>query len=117
VFKLTPSGVLTTLYILGLRTEGCFAIFDTALLQASDGNFYGTTPYGGGFGGGTTFKLTPSGVLTTLHAFDCSLEGCNPFAALLQASDRRLYGTFSGGAPKGGGGVFQLNPPVQSASY
>jgi len=40
-----------------------------ALIQASDGNFYGTTTYGGPHGGGTVFQVTPAGVLTTLVAF------------------------------------------------
>ena len=87
------------------------------LLQGRNGNFYGTTQYGGASGGGTVFKLTPGGVLTTLHTFDPnSTAGFQPFAALLQVSDRRLYGTALNG-PKGGGVVFRLNPPVQSASY
>ena len=40
------------------------------LVQGSDGNFYGTTAWGGAYGGGTVFKITPGGALTTLHSFD-----------------------------------------------
>jgi uncharacterized repeat protein (TIGR03803 family) len=69
------------------------------LVQASDGNFYGTTGYGGANGEGTVFKITPAGTLTTLHSFDGS-DGANPYAALVQASDGNFYGTTSsGGAP------------------
>jgi uncharacterized repeat protein (TIGR03803 family) len=99
VFKLTPGGVLTILHAFDCSPEGCGPF--AALLQASDGNFYGTTQGGGAFGngsrfgGGTVFKLTPSGVLTTLHDFDCGTEGagCLPSTALLQASDGNFYGT------------------------
>jgi uncharacterized repeat protein (TIGR03803 family) len=39
------------------------------LVQGSDGNFYGTTTYGGAKGRGTVFQVTPAGVLTTLVSF------------------------------------------------
>ena len=72
VFKMTPSGALTTLHIFGY-TDG--ANPGASLIQASDGNFYGTTGGGGNctnFSGGcgTVFKFTPTGTLTTLHSFD-----------------------------------------------
>ena len=38
-------------------------------MQGNDGNFYGTTLYGGANDWGTVFKLTPGGVLTTLVEF------------------------------------------------
>src|SRR4029453_18018019 len=69
--------------------------------------FYGTTEFGGATGGGTVFKITADGTLTTLHSFDCSTGGCQPFAGLIQASDGNFYGTTSGiGA--GGGTVFKI---------
>jgi uncharacterized repeat protein (TIGR03803 family) len=108
VFRLTPSGVLTTLHAFDCPTDGCSP--GTALIQASDGNLYGTTPSGGTFGGGTAFKLTPGGAFTTLHAFECFADGCRPQAALIQASDGYLYGTTSSSGPSGfgGGTVFRL---------
>ena len=39
------------------------------LIQAADGNFYGTTSWGGANGVGTIFKMDASGTLTTLHSF------------------------------------------------
>src|SRR5262249_27916838 len=99
VFKLTPGGVFTTLHIFDCNTEGCFPA--AALIQARDGSLYGTTTRGGAFGGGTVFKRTPGGTLTTLHAFDCSTEGCNVGGALLQASDRNFYGTTPLGGASG----------------
>ena len=44
-----------------------------SLVQATDGNFYGTASVGGT--GGTVFRITPSGSLTTLYTF-CSLTNC-----------------------------------------
>jgi uncharacterized repeat protein (TIGR03803 family) len=77
------------------------------LIQATDGNFYGTTPYGGSAGTctyyegcGTIFKITPSGVFTTVYSF-CSEVNCPdgfaPYSGLVQGSDGNLYGTTSGG--------------------
>src|ERR1019366_2190673 len=95
----------------------------SGLVQATDGNFYGTTDYGGAgkYGsGGTVFKITPSGKLTTLYSF-CSQSRCTdgeyPYAALVQATNGDFYGTtYVGGATIGGcmlgngcGKVFSLS--------
>ena len=70
-----------------------------ALLQARDGNFYGTTSSGGAHAYGTIFKITTTGSLTTLHNFDAT-DGAYPRGSLIQASDGNLYGTSScGGGP------------------
>ncbi|MGH8297439.1 MAG: choice-of-anchor tandem repeat GloVer-containing protein, partial [Steroidobacteraceae bacterium] len=63
-----------------------------ALIQASDGNFYGTTYGGGANSDGTVFKLTPSGSETVLYSFAGGSDGANPRAALIQASDGNFYG-------------------------
>jgi uncharacterized repeat protein (TIGR03803 family) len=105
-FKLTPSGTLTTLHN-WCSEPNCADGWDAAngLIQATDGNFYGTTYRFGANGLGTFFKMTPSGTLTTLYNF-CSLGGfpaCTdggfPFGPLTQASNGDFYGTTSyGGA-------------------
>jgi uncharacterized repeat protein (TIGR03803 family) len=66
----------------------------TALVQGSDGNFYGTTDQGGAYGYGTIFKITPSGTLTTLYSLD-SADGQNP-NGLIQAANGTFYGTTAG---------------------
>ena len=67
-----------------------------ALIQASDGNLYGTTNAGGRHGFGTLYRVTTDGALTTLHSFSRS-EGIS-YSPLIQAADGNLYGTaFSGG--------------------
>ena len=73
--------------------------YPSSLVQASDGNLYGTT--GGGFGanaGGTVFRLTPAGALTNLYA-DPSPSG-GGFSNLLQGADGSLYGAMASGAFK-----------------
>ena len=80
------------------------------LIQASNGNFYGTA-FGGGIDGGTVFEMTPAGTVTVLYNF-CSQTNCtdgqSPYAGLIQATDGNLYGTtFSGGA-YGWGTVFEI---------
>jgi uncharacterized repeat protein (TIGR03803 family) len=52
VFKITPSGALTTLYSFFCSRSDCADGYlpNTALVQATDGNFYGTTQFGGIFG-------------------------------------------------------------------
>jgi uncharacterized repeat protein (TIGR03803 family) len=77
------------------------------LIQASDGNFYGTTFSGGAYNRGTVFKITSAGVLTTLHSFT-GADGANPQAALIQATDGNLYGTTVSGGANGIGTVFEL---------
>jgi uncharacterized repeat protein (TIGR03803 family) len=71
------------------------------VIQASDGNYYGTTTTGGANSAGTVFRLTPSGTLTTLYSF-CASAGCadgsNPSTPLVEAPDGSLYGgTAAGG--------------------
>jgi uncharacterized repeat protein (TIGR03803 family) len=119
IFKITSTGTFTTLYDFGFPPpSGSFP--KAALIQATDGNFYGTTLYGGTnscvFGGtdygcGTIFKITPSGALTTLHNF-CSQSGCpdgeSPEAALVQGTDGNLYGLTSAGGADDDGTVFKI---------
>src|ERR1700722_3524779 len=85
----------------------------SSLIQAIDGNFYGTTLSGGINDSGTVFKITPAGTLTTLHNFQ-GTDGSVPLGALVQAANGNFYGTTSfGGAsplcgPPGCGSVFKM---------
>jgi uncharacterized repeat protein (TIGR03803 family) len=118
VFKITPSGALTTLYSFCMQggagcTDGSHPA--AALVQGTDGNFYGTASDGGAntngscpSGCGTVFQITPSGVLTTLHSFDVT-DGNDPTAQLTQGTDGNFYGTtFEGGANGDYGTVFKI---------
>ncbi|MGC1789543.1 MAG: choice-of-anchor tandem repeat GloVer-containing protein [Terriglobales bacterium] len=97
VFKITAAGKIT--YLHGFCSlSGCAdgGNPEGALVQASNGNFYGTTSVGGANGQGTVFEITPAGKLTTLYSF-CSESGCadgsSPRSTLIQATDGNLYGT------------------------
>lgn len=104
VFKITPTGTLTTLHTFS-GSDG--ATPQSTLVLARDGNFYGTTSRGGFSGSGTVFKLTPAGTLTTLHSFGSS-DGSVPLAGLVQASDGNFYGTASLGGDINLGTVFKI---------
>jgi uncharacterized repeat protein (TIGR03803 family) len=108
VFKITPSGALTTLYNFCSQTN-CTdgASSQTGLVQATDGDFYGTTLEGGANNAGTVFKITPSGALTTLHSFD-GTDGGYPYAGLIQGVDGKLYGTTPYGGANNAGTVFKI---------
>jgi uncharacterized repeat protein (TIGR03803 family) len=114
VFRITPSGTLTTLYSFG-NTPSDGGEPQAGLVQGSDGNFYGTTVYGGENGLGTVFRISSNGTLTTLHSFNIS-DGDSPVDGLVQGSDGNFYGT----TPTGGntnlnyglgyGTLFQITP-------
>ena len=116
VFKITPSGTMTTLYNFCSQsscTDG--SSLSAGLLLASNGSLYGTTTNGGAFNRGTIFKVSPSGTLTTLLSFDVE-NGAYPFAGLIEAANGNFYGTTSAGGAGvscGNGGcgtAFEITP-------
>jgi uncharacterized repeat protein (TIGR03803 family) len=76
IFRITPGGMLTTLYSFTGKADGGSP--QAGLIQANDGNFYGTTVGGGAHGFGTVFKITPGGTLTTLYSFAGGPTGKDP---------------------------------------
>jgi uncharacterized repeat protein (TIGR03803 family) len=118
VFKITPSGVETVLHFFsGGATDGSAPA--AALIQAADGNFYGTTYQGGASDAGTVFKITPAGAETLLYSFAVnSTDGDLPAGALIQGNDGNFYGTASQGGVGGDGIVFKITPAgVESVIY
>jgi uncharacterized repeat protein (TIGR03803 family) len=117
VFTMTPAGLLTTLVSF---SGGNGSWPWAALVQGSDGNFYGTTHGGGAFGGsfgyGTVFRMTPAGALITLLSFQGATTGALPTAKLVQGNDTNFYGaTVYGGnrnlnGGNGFGTVFRMTP-------
>jgi uncharacterized repeat protein (TIGR03803 family) len=110
VIQLSPAGTVTVLHTFaGGVTDG--ANPEAALIQGTDGNFYGTTFSGGVSNEGTVFQVTPTGVLTILHTFlGGTADGAYPFAGLIQGTDGNFYGTTSQGGASNSGTVFQLTP-------
>jgi uncharacterized repeat protein (TIGR03803 family) len=112
LFRLSPTGTATTLHHFDGYNNGSSP--KGGLVLGSDGNFYGTTSSGTREEGGsnyfgTIFKVTPSGTLATLHAFD-QTNGSFPAAKMIKGSDGHLYGTTKGGGAYNYGTVFKISP-------
>ncbi len=120
IFKITPQGSLTTIY------EFCVNSFcpDGAtpkgrLALADDGNFYGSTVYGGDYqcgfdsgGCGTVFQLTPTATETALHVFEMT-DGFWPVDGLTQSTNGDLYGVTPEGGSLNGGTAFKFTTQGQ----
>ena len=107
VYRLTPAGVLTILHSFAGGSEGALGF--NALVQGSDGNFYGSTEAGGTSNKGTIFTMTPAGGFTTLYTFT-GPDGATPQSALVQGADGNFYGTTIGGGANGKGTAFVITP-------
>jgi uncharacterized repeat protein (TIGR03803 family) len=127
---MTPAGKLTTLHTFctQLNSQGYCTDGDLPegnLIQAANGNFYGTTIYGGTNNNGTVFEVTGAGALTTLYNF-CSqtscADGAYPKSSLVQATGGAFFGTtFYGGTtnahcPLGCGTIFEITATGQLTS-
>ena len=113
VFELATNGTVTAPVILG-NTNGAFP--SGGLVFGKDGNFYGTTRWGGQnvpgtlLGYGTIFKLNPDGTFTNLYKFTGGSDGGFIYAGLVQGSDGWLYGgAFQGGSAGGYGTLFKVS--------
>lgn len=106
VFKITLGGQFTSLASFDQKTG---YLPSSPLIEGSDGNFYGTTPWGGTGNFGTVLKITPTGTLTVLHNFKAT-EGEKSFGALVRGTDGNFYGTTSFGGGSSGGSVFKITP-------
>jgi uncharacterized repeat protein (TIGR03803 family) len=117
VFRITAAGVEKVLHSFsgngGFAGSTDGAVPAAALIQASDGNFYGTAS-GGTYMEGTVFKVTAAGAESVLYSFtgggavSGSTDGAGPSGALVQGSDGKLYGTTSAGGASGAGTAFKI---------
>lgn len=114
-FKVTSAGALTTLYSFCSQTNCTDGAYPGgSLVQAANGDFYGTTSRAGANGiGGTVYRMTSGGILTTLYSF-CALQNCvdgeEPTSGLVQGTTGSVYGTTIYGGANSGGTVFEITP-------
>jgi uncharacterized repeat protein (TIGR03803 family) len=107
IFKITPTGNLTSIH--GFHADGGPENPFAGLVLGKDGDFYGTTCFGGSDTWGTVFKITPGGILTMLHSFDSTDGGC-PIDKLVQATNGNFYGTTQSGGISSAGTIFEITP-------
>ncbi|HEY3915536.1 MAG TPA: choice-of-anchor tandem repeat GloVer-containing protein [Verrucomicrobiae bacterium] len=107
VFKISTGGSFTSLYSFVNGANGAYP--EDALVQGSDGNFYGTTEYGGAVSNGAVFKITSGGSLTTLYSFTNGIDGSTPVAGLVQGSDGNFYGATEFGGTNKLGTLFKMS--------
>jgi uncharacterized repeat protein (TIGR03803 family) len=111
VYRITPSAAspASTFTVIANLPSATQA----PLVLGSDGNLYGTTPYGGAYNGGTVFQLpTTGGTPNILHSFDSTVGGAangyTPIGPVMMARDGKIYGTTTAGGKHSAGVVFQL---------
>ena len=110
IFRITPAGAFTNLYSFTGGTDGSLPV--GSLIQASDGNLYGTTKFNrisSFLFYGTIFKVTTNGVLTTLYALNYG-DGTYPAAGLVEGRDGNFYGTTFQGGAHDLGTLFRITP-------
>ena len=109
IYQITPAGQESLIYSFPIVPGGSAGPSPTgALVQATDGNLYGITRFGGSLNYGQVFKLTPSGVFSVVHSFSAgTTDGAEP-SSLVQASDGNLYGTTLFGGTNNTGAVFKV---------
>ncbi len=116
VYKITPNGAYSLLYSFKAGADGAHP--SAPLMQGSDGDFYGTTEFGGTTNSGTVFKITAPGVESVLYSFLGGSDGLNPSAGLIQGSDGNFYGTTASGGTLNHGTVFKITPAgVETVLY
>jgi uncharacterized repeat protein (TIGR03803 family) len=106
IFRVTTDGTLTVLHHFQPATDGSTP--SGSLVQATDGNFYGTTQLGGTNTKGTIFRITPGGTFTVLRHLSVTTDGGNPFCTLTLGNDGHLYGMTHTGGANGDGTIFRI---------
>jgi uncharacterized repeat protein (TIGR03803 family) len=108
-FAMTTSGTVLRYYSFQCDSGGDWPY--APLMQASDGNFYGTTESSEGSVccPGVIFKLTPKGEESTFYSFGTvNYDGDNPYAGLVEGTNHLLYGSTKSGGVNGTGNLFSV---------
>ena len=112
LFKVSPSGKLTILHSFTGGADGSNPV--GGLVQATDGNLYGTNDLGGRFGWGVLFCYSPGTIPSgqtrfhVLHDFDLP-TGASPQVTLLQHTDGKLYGDTAVGGSADRGAFYSFD--------
>ena len=107
IFRATPpTGPATTFATVTGGLAGFYPQSD--LIQATDGNFYGTTEQGGTDNVGTFFQVTPAGVYTVLYSFTGGTDGSRPLRGVVQGTDGYFYGVCNEGGTYAGGAIYRI---------
>jgi uncharacterized repeat protein (TIGR03803 family) len=107
VFRMTRAGKTRVLHSFNDLTLGANPL--AGLVQATDGNLYGTTYYGGLPNYGVIYRINPSAVFSVLFSYSNDFDGGHPEATLFQHTNGILYGTTSGGGLYDGGTLFSFD--------
>ena len=106
IFSISTAGAFTVLRHLRSGTDGSYPY--GALVENTDGAFYGVLPSGGAYGGGTIFKITKDKVFNVLRSLTPKTDGSTPKGGLTIGADGALYGCASDGGTNLFGTVFRL---------
>jgi uncharacterized repeat protein (TIGR03803 family) len=90
VFRMAPSGALTTLFVFRRQEDGLTV--SSPLTLGPGGFLYGTTSRGGRWGNGTAFRVGTDGAVSVIHHFDAIADHMGPTGPLLLGRDGKLYG-------------------------
>jgi uncharacterized repeat protein (TIGR03803 family) len=106
VFNITASGAFARVMSFIGGADGDEP--EAPLVQATNGNFYGTTYLGGTGSDGVVFEMSVNGALSSLYSFTNGQDGANPAGGLVQGSDGNLYGTAYTGGVNHDGVLFKM---------
>lgn len=123
LFRLDSKDNETALYsFTGYPTDG--ELPAGGLVRDKQGNFYGTTYYGGAYDVGTVFRVDRNGKETVLYSFTGGEDGANPSSGVVLDNAGNLYGTTPYGGdfsctlegPYGCGVVFRIDTTGQETA-
>ena len=123
VFKVAPSGAVSVLYNFTGPPDADYP--DWPLAIDAQGNLYGTSAFGGAFGYGAVYKITPTGTETVIYNFPGPPGAAYPIGGLLLGANGALYGATASGGPytglsctvQGCGTVYELTPSRMTILY
>jgi len=108
LFKVTSAGGLTVLHNFaaqGSTSDGCEPLAPP--IQATNGDFYGTTSFCGANNYGTVYKLTLAGAYSLLYSFQGPPNDTVLPLGLIEGTNGDLWGLGNGWIISGGG-VFKI---------